>query len=373
MGVLDGISALFGLNQYPTAAQLQTAQNQTGVPANQFAGFGPPAQSSGVGNALSAATNSQDPSSLAGIVGSAPRSDVGTGGTGILGGLTSFLTNPLTQAAADAYFTGISQPKHTSFWGRLGAGGLAGMQNLEQGERQAKYGDPYLQQQLLQAQGGTQQQALQNQILARQAAKVPQTMITRLQQFAAQEEQLANAPGPDGKPLSPEEKAYYEWNANWMRSLAEGAANNTLDVQDVTSALSKHDEAKQQNELMQSQMRYYQGRNIAAGGNYMFGLGGPMAAPGAGGPGTAAPGDTAPAPVAAAPGAVPPNVVGWPAGQPFPSDLATELSILPKGFLPNLTPGPSQNVRKVGDAWQFNMSGEWMVLDPTTGNLIFVG
>ena len=58
--------------------------------------------------------------------------------TGLLGGITRVLANPLTQALADAYFTGIAAPKHTSRMGRIGLGGLQGMKDIATGTDPAR-------------------------------------------------------------------------------------------------------------------------------------------------------------------------------------------------------------------------------------------
>jgi hypothetical protein len=77
---------------------------------------------------------------------------------GFLGGLTKAIGNPLVQGALGAYFNAISAPRRTSLAGRLGIGGLGGLQAfdtaetlqsklpLEQAQLQAELGKPALQQ-----------------------------------------------------------------------------------------------------------------------------------------------------------------------------------------------------------------------------------
>jgi hypothetical protein len=238
-GFLNSLLALIGQNPTPTGAQQNTAAAAfPGTDPSQFTGFGPSAPSSNplasVGNAASAATNPSDPSSLASLIGSAPRSSVGTGGTGFLGGLTSLLTNPLTQAAADAYFTAVSQPRDTKLSGRIGMGGLAGMKGLEEGERQAQFGDPMLQQLLLQAQQQTE-------LGKRRLAPIPQEALDQLDQYRdSLKQELANPK------IDESERAIAQQNLMHVSVLEAQTKAKLIDPEHFQTAIDAFDSSKQQ-------------------------------------------------------------------------------------------------------------------------------
>ena len=55
---------------------------------------------------------------------------------GIFDHLTSIIGNPLVQGALGAYFNAISAPRHTSTAGRLGIGGLGGLEAFDAAQKQ---------------------------------------------------------------------------------------------------------------------------------------------------------------------------------------------------------------------------------------------
>jgi hypothetical protein len=228
--------------QQPSPAQQQIASNAfPRIQPSQFTQFGPD----------SGSTQNLSPAQNAGLSGSdsTPTSPSGShpsDGAASDGGWTSTLTHmldsPLTQGLASAYFGAISQPKHTSLPGRLGLGGLQGLQAYNQARTQ-QLDIPYQQAQLQQLQAQTKQAQLASQLAQRKLAPIPQSMMQDLDKYAQQWQQVANAPGS-----SDIQKQVAQSNLMHIQGMKDLAAANMAGPDEMLSFMDSIDPAKQYGE-----------------------------------------------------------------------------------------------------------------------------
>jgi hypothetical protein len=146
--------------------------------------------------------------------------------TGFLGGLTNLLNNPLVQGAAAAYFGAAQGPRHESMAGRIGEGGLAGLQQYNTA-RQNQLLTPLLYGKLALQQAQTQAQQARAPLMQAQAKHLVGDPAAN-QQMSGQLQLMANSA------TDPSQKAMFQ-------GLAAGVASGTIPGDKAFAAASKGD------------------------------------------------------------------------------------------------------------------------------------
>ena len=257
--LLGDVGKAFGL----TSNQQQQPQQPQQITSNLFSGSQP--QSSQFGN-WQMGSNAADlhgsdstPESASGT----HASDGAVSDGGWTGKIEDFLQSPLTQGLAGMYFNAISAPKHTSLAGRIGLGGLGGLQAFNQAELQ-KAQLPYQEAQLAQLKAQTKQTEQATQLGARKLAPVPDSMIQQADQTLQHWQQVATNPPAGTSHLEQQEAQTIVSHIQQLKSLA---ADHQIDPETFMTAMDAFDPAKIYGEIATA------GKETALGQLYQFGSG----------------------------------------------------------------------------------------------------